>query len=156
MTFPIPSDVQAAWDRGDRIGALRTLRERTGLGLKEAKEALESGAVAIRPGTAFLGTPLRRPLGTSLPAAVHAAIARGATIEAIKLTRQATGLGLKEAKEAVDAAARGAETGTSRRRSARHGVSGETPPQNLHWSELAQALALVMLVLLVVRRLLGP
>jgi hypothetical protein len=37
----IPPEAIAAWDRGDRLDAIRLLRERTGLGLKAAKEALE-------------------------------------------------------------------------------------------------------------------
>lgn len=38
-----------------------------------------------------------------LPAAALQALERGQMIEAIKLTREATGLGLNESKEAVDA-----------------------------------------------------
>ena len=43
MKTPIPADVLAAWNRGDRIEAIKALRERTGLGLQEAKYMLESG-----------------------------------------------------------------------------------------------------------------
>ena len=42
--------------------------------------------------------------GGSLPHAAHIALQRGDVIEAIKLTREATGLGLKESKQLVDAA----------------------------------------------------
>jgi ribosomal protein L7/L12 len=39
-----------------------------------------------------------------LPANVKAALNRGETIEAIKLLRQATGMGLKDAKDRIDLA----------------------------------------------------
>jgi ribosomal protein L7/L12 len=45
--------------------------------------------------------------GPELPTSFHTALARGQTIEAIKIYRTVTGASLKEAKEAVDAMARG-------------------------------------------------
>jgi hypothetical protein len=45
--------------------------------------------------------------GDGLPPSFHEALARGKTIEAIKIYRTFTGAGLKEAKDAVDAMARG-------------------------------------------------
>jgi len=42
-------------------------------------------------------------VGKELPPEVQAALARGQKIEAIKLLREARGMGLKEAKEAVEA-----------------------------------------------------
>lgn len=42
-------------------------------------------------------------LDNELPPQVQAALARGQKIEAIKLLREARGMGLKEAKEAVEA-----------------------------------------------------
>ncbi len=42
-------------------------------------------------------------LDNELPPEVQAALARGQKIEAIKLLREARGMGLKEAKEAVEA-----------------------------------------------------
>jgi ribosomal protein L7/L12 len=48
----------------------------------------------------------------TLPASVEQALRNGNKIEAIKLFREATGVGLKEAKEAVEAMeAQGAPTG---------------------------------------------
>lgn len=46
-----------------------------------------------------------------LPPEVLAALQRGNKIEAIKLLRQLTGLGLKEAKDAVEAAPQHAQLG---------------------------------------------
>lgn len=52
-----------------------------------------------------------------LPPDVLAALQRGNKIEAIKLMRQATGLGLKEAKDAVEASPEHAQLGQSGQRS---------------------------------------
>lgn len=94
MKQQISPEVLAAWDRGDKIDAIRLLRQETGLGLKEAKEALESGAYSVDRGTpgSFHG----------VPANAAAEAAKGNLIEAIKLTRESTGLGLKEAKALVE------------------------------------------------------
>jgi hypothetical protein len=45
-------------------------------------------------------------VGPGLPASFNEALARGKTIEAIKIYREATGAGLKEAKDAVEAMGR--------------------------------------------------
>jgi ribosomal protein L7/L12 len=90
----IPPEAIAAWERGDRLDAIRLLRERTGLGLKEAKEALESGSYRMASKAA------------DIPANAAAEAARGNMIEAIRLTREATGLGLSEARDLVESALR--------------------------------------------------
>jgi hypothetical protein len=41
-TSPLPDNVLAALQRGNVIEAIKLLREATGLGLKEAKDAVES------------------------------------------------------------------------------------------------------------------
>jgi ribosomal protein L7/L12 len=87
-------DVQAAADRGDLVEAIKLLRERTGLGLKESKDAVE----------AYLGgaanVSVRRP--EEIPVAAISALHEGKMIEAIRLTRAANDRGLKESKDAVD------------------------------------------------------
>lgn len=57
------------------------------------------------------GSDLRRPpvartmseLGPSVRAEIEVAIAQGYKMEAIKLLREATGMGLKEARDAIEA-----------------------------------------------------
>jgi len=106
-----PPDAIAALERGKLIDAIKRTREATGLGLKESKELVERYA----NGEAGVDTPedadefehllQGHPTPASaLPAAARAALQRGQVLEAIKLTREATGLGLKEAKDLVDAA----------------------------------------------------
>ena len=99
MSIPangLPADVVDALRRGEVIEAIKLLRASTGLGLKEAKDMIDQhfrgkpvGMVA-----AYLG---------QLPSSVIAALQKGNKIEAIRLLREQTGLGLKEAKDAVEA-----------------------------------------------------
>ncbi|MBS0429678.1 MAG: ribosomal protein L7/L12 [Proteobacteria bacterium] len=110
MTRPLP-DAIAALERGDLIDAIKRTREATGLGLKESKELVERYAngdadvQAVGAADDFDALLHGRPTPASaLPAVARAALQRGQVIEAIKLTREATGLGLKEAKDLVDAA----------------------------------------------------
>jgi ribosomal protein L7/L12 len=93
---PLPPDVTDAIAKGNKVEAIGLLREQTGLSLVEAKQVVERH-----------GGPSPRPLaagGTGLTESARAALARGNKIEAIKVLREETDLGLKEAKEAVDAA----------------------------------------------------
>jgi ribosomal protein L7/L12 len=146
MKYQIPPDVHAAWNRGDEIAAIRALREATGLGLKEAKEILDSGGETVTISPA-------QPAAT-LPNEVYAAMARGDKIEAIKLARGATGLGLKEAKALIDAAAPGASAAV--RGSAHHLAPGEVPRGRINWLAIATMFGLVLAALLLVSKMLGP
>lgn len=96
MNPKIPSSAQADWDSGRKIQAIKAVREATGLGLDEARRILESGT--LDPGRQDIAP------GQPLPADVRAALETGNKIEAIRLLRESTGLGLKEAKERVEAA----------------------------------------------------
>jgi ribosomal protein L7/L12 len=91
----IPPEARQAADRGDVIAAIRLTREATGLGLKEAKDAVDAYAHGA-PSQRVLVEPVQIPLGAV------AALYQGNLIEAIRSTRQQTGLGLKASKEAVE------------------------------------------------------
>jgi ribosomal protein L7/L12 len=101
----LPAPVLDALQRGHLIGAIKLMRATGGLGLQEAKQALEAyqrskSAPAARsaPTPEF---PRAMPGGT-LPPTVVAALQAGNKIEAIRRMREQTGLGLKEAKDAVE------------------------------------------------------
>lgn len=82
-----------------KIHAIKLVRETSGVDLKEAKdyvEALESGAVPNMPLVSISGE------ASESLAEAQAAMQGGNTIEAIRLVRKATGLGLKEAKDYVE------------------------------------------------------
>ena len=101
MSDPLPEDVRLTLSAGQKLEAIRLLREHTGLDLAEAKAAVESGALASDAAQAA-------PVET-LPPVVVVALAQGNKVEAIRLLREARGLGLKEAKDTVDAFQRGPE-----------------------------------------------
>ena len=145
MKYQIPSDVLASWNRGDKIAAIQALREGTGLGLKEAKEILESGedAIVLSPTTS-----------AELPNKVYEAMARGDKIEAIKLVREATGLGLKEAKDVVETTA--AKTSGPIRGSTHQLAPGEVPRSRINWLAIATFFGLAFAALLLVSKILGP
>jgi ribosomal protein L7/L12 len=93
--------ISALLAQGNKIEAIKRVRELTGLGLKEAKdyvEAMEAGGVP----PALPGAGAARPEGEGGLAEVHALAAQGQKIEAIKRYRELTGVGLKEAKDYVD------------------------------------------------------
>lgn len=101
---PLPAEVLEALQRNDQIEAIRRLRQAFDLGLKEAKDlidAYQSGApVALPVGEA--PQEFSNEATDELPVAVIEAAQRGDKIEAIKLYREQTGAGLKEAKDAVE------------------------------------------------------
>jgi len=97
----LPANVLAALARGHTVEAIKLLRESTGLGLKEAKEAIDRH-VAGRPAGVATAIPPTHVSPASLPPAVVAALQQGNKIEAIRLLREKTGLGLKDAKDAVE------------------------------------------------------
>jgi ribosomal protein L7/L12 len=84
---------------GRKIEAIKLYRDATGAGLAEAKEAVEL-IEAGRPPKTESGAVIGDDRALH---AVSALVAKGNKIEASKRYREATGLGLKEAKDAVDA-----------------------------------------------------
>src|SRR6185295_4582144 len=95
---------------GDKkIEAIKRVRELTGLGLKEAKDYVEAlPPVPLESTSTSAATGAVRVATTSVVAAdveheARAILARGNKIEAIKRVRELTGLGLKEAKDYVEA-----------------------------------------------------
>jgi len=98
----LPQPVQDALQRGNLVEAIKLMRADTGLGLKETKDALEAYMRGEAPATGFAPKPL--PTGAPLPAQVQQALDQGNKIEAVRRLRGLTGMGLKEAKDAVDAA----------------------------------------------------
>lgn len=84
---------------GRKIEAIKRYRELTGVGLKEAKDAVEA-MEAGRPGSLPPKSSLLREVND---AEIEQQIRSGHLIDAIKLYREKTGVGLKEARDAVEA-----------------------------------------------------
>lgn len=80
--------------------AIKRYRESTGSGWAEAAEAVDRIRAGGKP--AERAKAPRPPIGPEARA-VGDALAAGNMIEAIRLYRAATGVGLKEAKDAIDA-----------------------------------------------------
>lgn len=93
--------IQNAIRAGNKIEAIKLYKEKTGLGLAEAKENIEA---MMRGDTPAWGVGATSVDHDTL---IQNAIRAGQKIEAIKLYREKTGLGLKEAKDAIDAMSSG-------------------------------------------------
>ena len=101
------AEIKRLTQNGQKIEAIKIYREVTGVGLREAKEAverLEAGQPLVFTSSASVNLS-----GTSAAvdqAAQMAEVQRlaqsGQKIQAIKIYREMTGLGLREAKEAVE------------------------------------------------------
>jgi len=95
------SEIRRLVEQKQLIMAIKLYRERTGLGLKESKDAIDRLAAT---GSLDVRGPLAAP--ASAPASgmdgVRQALREDKLIMAIKHYRDATGLGLREAKDAVE------------------------------------------------------
>jgi ribosomal protein L7/L12 len=92
-----PSDLQLIIRNVRKLAAIVQLRKSRGISLQQAMELIErqeEGALAVDPA---------HGAGSELPALVREAMDRGQKIEAIRLLREQTGLGLKQANDAVGA-----------------------------------------------------
>lgn len=97
---PLEGEARALLAAGKKIQAIKLWRERTGLGLRDAKLAVEALAKTPSPSAG-------ESAEDALEREVRELLAGNKKIHAIKLWRERTGLGLREAKEAVEAMARG-------------------------------------------------
>ena len=94
----LDAELQALVAAGRKIEAIKRHREMTGAGLAEAKDAVE----ALMRGAAL---PSRESADSSFEAEIISLLQGGKEIAAIKLYREKTGVGLKEAKDFVEALA---------------------------------------------------
>ena len=95
---PLPPQVAAALQRGNFLEAIKLLRAAGGIDLKQAKIAIEQHvARGKETGSQAVAMVLELP-------AVVDALRKGNKIEAIRLLREKSGLGLKEAKDVIDRA----------------------------------------------------
>lgn len=94
-------EVQRLMQAGRKINAIKAYRQATGAGLKEAKVAIERMAAGTNEPWPQERSAKTRP-GPVDPEKLQGLIREGRKIEAIKYIRQQRGVGLKEAKEAVE------------------------------------------------------
>lgn len=103
----VPAEVQALLAQGQKIEAIKHVRELTGLGLKEAKDYVDSIQQGVSPATLSPVSPPSSGNPGNVEEEARQLLATGNAITAIKRVRELTGLGLKEAKDYVDALQRG-------------------------------------------------
>ena len=93
---------------GHKIAAIKMVREACGIGLKEAKEIVDSWfdgkEIPLPPIIKQCAPPNRtvNPAAKEPSEEVRALYRQGKKIQAIKLYREETGVGLKEAKDMVE------------------------------------------------------
>lgn len=100
--------IRSALAAGEKIQAIKLIRDATGLGLAEAKVAMERLEAGGTPSEVFGSSPAASASFGDPMSAVRAALTAGNKIEAVRLYRDAMKCGLAEAKEAVEAIQRGA------------------------------------------------
>jgi ribosomal protein L7/L12 len=96
-------EVKAALQRGNKIEAVKIYKDATGLGLKESKDFVDAVQRGEAPTVLSMPVPNFNRATVDWMERVKAQLRKGNKIEAIKIYREATGVGLKEAKDAVDA-----------------------------------------------------
>lgn len=98
-----PAAAAAALAQGSRLEAIKLVREANhGVDLRGAMEAVEAYASG-RQSFPVDPAPLANiATDSGFPPEAMAALSNGQVIEAIKIVREKTGLGLKEAKDLVD------------------------------------------------------
>lgn len=91
---------------GQKINAIKVYREDTGASLADAKAAVERMEMALKLGVSpqaqNISEEIESVAGGSLNGEVERLLSQGKKIQAIKLYREQTGVGLREAKEAID------------------------------------------------------
>jgi ribosomal protein L7/L12 len=103
MTSEKRREIIAAIQTGNKIPAIKLYREATGADLLTAKQFIESLQVALETGK----NPdhLGGTASNDYQAEVVRLLQAGSKIPAVRVYRNATGCGLKQAKEAVEAIA---------------------------------------------------
>jgi ribosomal protein L7/L12 len=94
----LEQQVRSLLDQGRKIAAVKLYRDQTGLGLAEAKEAVEAMH-------ADAGRSSSSDIGGDLEAELLRLLGRGDKLEAVKLYRDQKGASLLEAKQAVESLA---------------------------------------------------
>lgn len=116
LTPSVIAEIDRLVAAGQKIQAIKLLRQRTGVGLKDAKDRIDHWSIsttaphlaAVSHASAVATSITPRPGSPrgSVPASVAAEIDRLITanqaIHAIKLFREHTGAGLAESKRAID------------------------------------------------------
>jgi ribosomal protein L7/L12 len=111
--------VRNQYRKGDKLGAVKALRAATGLGLADAVRIVDKLGATAKPASSKVGPstagpstagpvaaggvpPISATIGPDHEDELRSLVAAGQQIEAIKMVRTLTGMGLKDAKEYID------------------------------------------------------
>ena len=100
MSNQLPVDALSALSRGDKIEAIKIIREESNSSLKEAKDLVER--YLVDPLSVAAPASPADLVSEPLPMAAVTALYNGSKIKAIRLVRETKGIGLKDAKEIVE------------------------------------------------------
>jgi ribosomal protein L7/L12 len=95
----LPPEARTALAAGNKIEAIKILREQTGLGLAEAKDIVDRAERGADPRARVTGLS-----DGKLPLEATVTLQRGDKIGAIRIVHRAANLDLKDSKGAVEAA----------------------------------------------------
>lgn len=98
----LEQEVQQLLSQNRKIEAIKRVREETGYGLKQAKDYVERLQQGYRVELSQGGYGAEATVSPEIVAAARQLMAEKQKIAAIKLVRDQTGWGLKEAKEYVE------------------------------------------------------
>lgn len=96
------AQIQLLLSQGKKLEAIKQVRLQTSLGLKEAKDYVEAIERGLSPISPMVVEPTVQRLPEDLMREAQLVAQQGNKIQAIKMVREATKLGLKEAKDLVD------------------------------------------------------
>lgn len=105
FTPPHTGQLESLVYAGQKVEAIRLYREQAGCSLREAIEAVEAFERGETASLAFV--PPSPPDAQAIIAQIEEWVQRGNKINAIKAYREYTGVGLKTAKDVIDAIGRG-------------------------------------------------
>lgn len=126
----VMAEISQLIQNGQKIEAIKRYRELSGLGLKEAKDAID----AMEAGRSVPPPPMRSEISDAVTQATNMArvaglVQSGNKLEAIRLYRETFGVGLKEAKDAVEQLAQGSSVSITTGQKTKVPKPGHVPGQ---------------------------
>ena len=105
LSSSLQQELEGLLAQNQKLHAIKLYRQRTGCGLREAKAAVESierGQTSFQTPANLYPSATNQFIGDDFNTEIRRLVLEGKKINAIKLYRERTGCGLREAKEAVD------------------------------------------------------
>ena len=98
----LAAQVRELYAKGDKLPAVKALRAATGLGLADAIRIADKLGAGAQPTKPAIAKSLQANIGPDHEQELQSLVAAGQQIQAIKLVRELTGMGLQDAKNYID------------------------------------------------------